>query len=64
MTMQQSAVLSGRRTLLHIVVERVAYHHACLSAQTAFMPAIIPVTTSTCSAVGPVAPATVATQQS
>jgi len=62
MMMQQSVDLSGRRTLLHIVAERVAYHRACRSVRTASMLAIIPVMISTCSAVVLVAPVTVEIQ--
>jgi len=49
--MPQSVDLCGRRILLRIVAERVAYRHACRFARIASMLEIILAMTSTCSAV-------------
>jgi len=56
--MPQSVDLCGRRILLHIVAERVAYHRACRFARIASMLVIILGMTSTCSAVVLVVPVT------
>lgn len=64
MTMLQRVVLCGQQTSLRIGVERAASRHACRSVPSVSRKATTTDTTSTCSAVRPVALATAATHPS